>query len=117
MGNLRSVAKAFERLGHAPVVSSDPEEVAGADRVVLPGQGAFGDCMARLQADGLDEAVRGHLATGDPFLGICVGLQLLFEESEEAENEEEIERKRWDQVFQEEAAKLINAKEKKIALV
>jgi imidazole glycerol-phosphate synthase subunit HisH len=82
-GNLRSVAKALERAGEAPVVTSDPEVVRRADRVVVPGQGAFGDCMAGLTAGGLADAVKEVIAAGRPYLGICLGLQVLFDESEE----------------------------------
>jgi glutamine amidotransferase len=82
-GNLRSVAKALERAGGAPVVTSDPEQVRRADRVVVPGQGAFRDGMRGLSARGLDDAVREVVRAGRPYLGICLGLQLLFEESEE----------------------------------
>jgi glutamine amidotransferase len=83
MGNLRSVQKAFEHLGHAAEVTREPERVAGAPGVVLPGVGAFGACMANLEACGLVEPVRHALRAGHPFLGICLGMQLLFDESEE----------------------------------
>src|SRR6266436_924835 len=83
MGNLRSVAKAFERLGHAAEVTRDADRIAGAPGVVLPGVGAFGACMANLRSFGLIEPVRQAIASGRPFLGICLGMQLLFEESEE----------------------------------
>ena len=83
-GNLRSAQKAFEHLGYAAVVTSDPDVIARAPGVVLPGQGAFGSCMAGLQAAGLVEPTRAAIDSGRPFLGICVGMQLLFEESEEA---------------------------------
>ncbi len=83
MGNLRSVQKAFERLGHAAEVTRDAERIASAPGVVLPGVGAFAACMANLTALGLDEPVRAAIAAGRPFLGICLGMQLLFEESEE----------------------------------
>jgi len=83
MGNLRSVAKAFERLGHAAEVTRDPERIATAPGVVLPGVGAFGACMANLTSLGLVEPVRHAIRSGRPFLGICLGMQLLFEESEE----------------------------------
>ena len=82
-GNLGSVARALTRVGAPPVVTSDPEVVRRADRVVVPGQGAFRDCMAGLSARGLDEALREVIARGTPYLGICLGLQILFEESEE----------------------------------
>jgi glutamine amidotransferase len=83
MGNLRSVQKAFERIGRAAVVSDKPEVVAKADRLVVPGVGAFGDAMAALGERGLVEPIREFCAGGRPFLGICLGLQVLFEESEE----------------------------------
>jgi glutamine amidotransferase len=81
-GNLRSVEKALAHVGGAPVVTGDPDVVRRADRVVVPGQGAFRDCMAGL-GGGLDEALRDAIASGRPFLGICLGLQVLFDESEE----------------------------------
>jgi len=83
MGNLRSVEKAFVRLGHAAEVTHDPERIATAPGVVLPGVGAFGACMTNLTALGLVEPVRHAIRSGRPFLGICLGMQLLFEESEE----------------------------------
>ncbi|NPA15629.1 MAG: imidazole glycerol phosphate synthase subunit HisH [Deferribacteres bacterium] len=82
-GNLRSVEKALQKLGYATKVSSDPEEVVKADKLVLPGVGAFGDCMDNLSSYGLKEAVLDFIRSGKPFLGICLGLQLLFSESEE----------------------------------
>jgi imidazole glycerol phosphate synthase glutamine amidotransferase subunit len=83
-GNLRSVAKAFEHEGAEVVVTADPGEAARAERLVLPGQGHFGQCMTRLEEGGLADAVRAHVAAGRPFLGLCVGMQLLYEASEEA---------------------------------
>ena len=82
-GNLRSVARALERAGGAPTVTSDPELVRRAERVVVPGQGAFRDTMAGLRRGGLDEAVLEVIRAGRPYLGICLGLQVLFDESEE----------------------------------
>jgi glutamine amidotransferase len=82
-GNLRSVAKALERSGLAPVVSGDPAALRDADAVVLPGVGAFADAVASLRSRGLDDALRETLARGRPYLGLCLGLQLLFEESDE----------------------------------
>ncbi len=82
-GNLRSVAKALERSGLAPAVTGDPAGVRAADGVVLPGVGAFPDAMASLRALGLDDAVRHAVEAGRPYLGLCLGLQLLFDESEE----------------------------------
>lgn len=84
MGNLFSVEKAFVKLGADVAVTSDAKVIAKADKAVLPGVGAFGDCMKNLEAYGLVETIQGFAASGKPFLGICLGLQLLFEESEEA---------------------------------
>lgn len=84
MGNLRSVSKALESLGHAVHVTSDPAEVRGAERLILPGVGAFGDAMHELQRRQLVAPVLDHIASGRPFLGICLGLQLLLESSEES---------------------------------
>jgi imidazole glycerol phosphate synthase glutamine amidotransferase subunit len=83
-GNVRSVAKAFEHVGGRVTLSADPTVARAADRLVLPGQGHFGQCMARLTDSGLADAVHAFVATGRPFLGICVGMQLLYEGSEEA---------------------------------
>jgi len=83
IGNLRSVQKGFEHVGAMPTVTDDPSVVAGAEAVVLPGVGAFGDGMDGLRSRGLDTALLDVIERGLPFLGICVGLQLLFEESEE----------------------------------
>jgi glutamine amidotransferase len=82
-GNLRSVEKALAHAGGAPVITADPDVVRRADRVVVPGQGAFRDCVAGLKTRGLEEAVREAVRAGKPFLGICLGLQILFDESEE----------------------------------
>lgn len=83
MGNLRSVQKGFEKVGHQAIVTSDPAQVAAADRVVLPGVGAFEDAIAELRRLGLDRVVRETVDSGKPFLGICLGLQLLFDVSYE----------------------------------
>ncbi|HKC93673.1 MAG TPA: imidazole glycerol phosphate synthase subunit HisH [Nitrospira sp.] len=83
MGNLRSVSKAFEAAGHQAVVTRDKRVINNASHVVLPGVGAFGDCMANLEKFELAEAIRSTIQSGKPFLGICLGLQLLFTESEE----------------------------------
>ena len=83
MGNLRSVAKALERVGADVEVTSDPDRIEDADGVVLPGVGAFGKCMENLRGAGLEGTVRAVAKAGTPFLGICVGMQILFEESEE----------------------------------
>jgi glutamine amidotransferase len=84
MGNLRSVEKALARVGADVRIVSDRKAVLGADALVLPGVGAFGDCMANLEKIGLVEAIREFVATKRPFLGICLGFQALFESSEEA---------------------------------
>lgn len=86
MGNLRSVSKALEHVapGKIVTVTSDPALIAGAERVVFPGQGAMPDCVRELDARGLRAAVV-DAAAGKPFLGICIGLQLLFEHSEEGD--------------------------------
>ncbi len=83
MGNLRSVQKAFERVGHPAVVTSDPADLERADRVVLPGVGAFEDAIAELRRRELVEPIRQAIDSGKPFLGVCLGLQLLFEVSYE----------------------------------
>lgn len=83
-GNLRSAAKALEASGLEVQVSADPKGVAKADLLVLPGQGHFGQVMASFLASGFEEGVRGHITVGKPFLGICVGMQILYEASEEA---------------------------------
>lgn len=85
MGNLRSVSKALEHLGVAGRVTSDPREVERADKLVLPGVGAFPAAMRELSARGLIEPIKAVIASGKPYLGICLGLQLLFERSEEGE--------------------------------
>ena len=84
-GNLRSVARALAAAGGAPIVSQDPDVVRGADRVVIPGQGAFAPFMRGLAERGLGDALRDVLAGGTPMLGICLGLQVLFERSAEVE--------------------------------
>lgn len=83
MGNLRSVQKAFERVGHAATVTSDPAVLADADRIVLPGVGAFRDAIAALRQRKLVEPIHRAIESGKPFLGICLGLQLLFDKSYE----------------------------------
>jgi glutamine amidotransferase len=83
MGNLRSVQKGFEKVGHKAVVTDDPAQVAGAAKVVVPGVGAFEDAIAELRRRGLVEPVLAAIQSGKPFLGICLGLQLLFEVSHE----------------------------------
>jgi len=83
MGNLRSVQKAFEKVGYEARVTSDPKVVLEAERVVLPGVGAFRDCVRNLEEGGFIEPILRVIREGRPFLGICLGLQLLFTESEE----------------------------------
>jgi glutamine amidotransferase len=83
MGNLRSVQKGFEHNGHKALVTSDAKTILNAGKVVLPGVGAFPDCMRNLEQYGLIDAVKTSIDSGKPFLGICLGLQLLFTESEE----------------------------------
>jgi glutamine amidotransferase len=83
MGNLRSVQKGFERMGREAVVTREPQTILDASKVVLPGVGAFPDCMRNLEEFGLIDAVQKSIRSGKPFLGICLGLQLLFTESEE----------------------------------
>ncbi len=85
MGNLRSVQKGFERVGHVAQISRDPEVVARADKVVLPGVGAFGDAMSELRRCALVEPLLEVIDAGRPFLGICLGMQLLFEVSYEGD--------------------------------
>lgn len=83
-GNIRSVQKALEFLGEEALVTRDPEEILGSERVILPGVGNFGDAMAKLNGFGLIPVIKEAAGRGTPFLGICLGLQLLFEESEES---------------------------------
>jgi glutamine amidotransferase len=83
MGNLRSVQKGFEKIGSEAVITDDPLVVLQAGKVVLPGVGAFRDCMHNLEQGGFVEPILKVIAEGRPFLGICVGMQLLFSDSEE----------------------------------
>ena len=83
-GNIKSVEKALQYLGQETVLTRDPEVILSAERAVLPGVGAFGDAMEKLRGYGLESVIRDFVATGKPFLGICLGLQLLFSESEES---------------------------------
>lgn len=82
-GNLRSVVNAVRFLGETPVIESDADKIAAADKLILPGVGAFGECMKLLGARGADEAIKSAVARGTPLLGICLGLQLLFDSSDE----------------------------------
>ena len=81
VGNLFSLCSSFQRIGAQAVVTSDPEVIAAADKLVLPGVGAFEDAAAKLRASGLDGFVRQQAAVGKPLLGICLGMQMLFEKS------------------------------------
>lgn len=83
MGNLASVKNAFDLLGEKVVVESDPDKLCRYDKVILPGVGAFADAMDHLSSRGMDEAVRHYAQSGKYLLGICLGMQLLFESSEE----------------------------------
>lgn len=83
MGNLRSVEKALEHVGARAAIGADPDEVRAADGLILPGVGAFPRAMERIRATGLDELIAERAAAGTPILGICLGLQLLFERSDE----------------------------------
>ena len=82
-GNLKSVEKALQSIGEDTIVSRDREEILRADKVILPGVGSFGDAMQKLRDYKLDEVIKEVTESGKPFLGICLGLQLLFERSEE----------------------------------
>lgn len=84
MGNLHSVSKAVEAIGAVPVVTADKAVIAAAEKIILPGVGAFGDCMKNLQATDLVPELIRHIESGKGFLGICLGMQLLFESSEES---------------------------------
>lgn len=83
MGNLASVINAFVKVGAVATLESDPSKLNSYDKLILPGVGAFGDAMTHLKENGMDEAVKNFAATGKPLLGICLGMQLLFESSEE----------------------------------
>ncbi|MBN9622821.1 MAG: imidazole glycerol phosphate synthase subunit HisH [Actinobacteria bacterium] len=83
MGNLRSVEKALEHVGARAAIGADPDQVRAADGLILPGVGAFPRAMERIRATGLDELIAERAAAGTPILGICLGLQLLFDRSDE----------------------------------
>ena len=83
-GNLQSVKKAFDFIGAESAITNDPQVILSADKILLPGVGSFGDAMDSMQKNGLVETVKECALSGKPFLGICLGLQLLFEESEES---------------------------------
>lgn len=89
LGNLRSVEKAFHHLGSEAIITSDKEVILNADAIVLPGVGAFADAMQRLEALEMVEVIKNVVAVNKPFLGICLGMQLLFEYSEEGNGEVE----------------------------
>ena len=84
-GNIKSVEKALLKLGEEVIITRDREVILGADRVILPGVGAFGDAMHKLRAYGLGEVICEAVRRGIPFLGICLGLQLMFERSDESD--------------------------------
>ncbi len=86
MGNLRSVQNAFDKIGKKATIISDPSKIKDYDRVILPGVGAFGDAIEHLKSSGLDEALKEYAKSGKPLMGICLGMQLLFEKSEEFGN-------------------------------
>ncbi len=83
-GNLKNVAKALDFLGFPSIVTADAEVIKGADKLILPGVGSFGDAMRSLSAAGLDVSIREAVSAGKPLLGICHGVQILFDESEES---------------------------------
>jgi glutamine amidotransferase len=83
MGNLASVMNAFAKVGAETTLESDPSKLSNYDKLILPGVGAFGDAMEHLKENGMDEAVVNYAKSGKPLLGICLGMQLLFESSEE----------------------------------
>ncbi len=83
MGNLASVINAFYKVGADATLESDPSKIKQYDKLILPGVGAFGDAMDHLQSNGMDEAVKEFAASGKPLMGICLGMQLLFERSQE----------------------------------
>ena len=89
LGNLHSVNKAVALVGGNPVITGDKEIIAAAEKLILPGVGAFGDCMANLEKAGVIPVIKEYIAADKPFLGICLGMQVLFEESEEEEEGEE----------------------------
>ena len=83
MGNLFSIVRAFHHVGVEPIITSDPECIVHADRVVLPGVGAFAACMEAMKSNDMDQAVQQFVKTGKPILGICLGMQILFEHGTE----------------------------------
>ncbi len=85
MGNLGSVAKALAYLGYSATITQDPDQIANARQLILPGVGAMEYAMRQLRERNLDQAISSYLTTGRPFLGICLGMQLMFERSEEGD--------------------------------
>lgn len=83
LGNLRSVQKALEKVGHAATITTDPADVARAERVILPGVGASADALAAVRSQGLEGPLKDFIASGRPFLGVCLGLQMLYDWSYE----------------------------------
>ncbi len=83
MGNLRSVENAFNKIGTETKIIKDPDALIHFDKVILPGVGAFGEAMAHLQSSGMQEAIKRFAKSGKPMLGVCLGMQLLFESSQE----------------------------------
>ncbi|MEG1427868.1 MAG: imidazole glycerol phosphate synthase subunit HisH [Oscillospiraceae bacterium] len=83
-GNIQSVVNAFQHIGCKSILTASPEIIAQADAVVLPGVGSFGDAMENMRSRGLEQPIKDFISSGKPFLGICLGLQLLFESSEES---------------------------------
>ena len=89
IGNLASVINAFAKVGADATLESDPSKLSQYDKLILPGVGAYGDAMEHLKANGMDEAVIAYAASGKPLLGICLGMQLLFDSSEEFAKDKE----------------------------
>ena len=85
MGNLRSVENALKKLGKESLISGDPNVLSCCEKLILPGVGAFPDCMANIHQRGLFEPIRQMVSNGTPLLGICLGMQMLYETSEEME--------------------------------
>ncbi len=83
MGNLRSVQNACDKIGSPAAIVKDPDQLSAYDRVILPGVGAFGDAMEHLKKSGMQEALYSYAKSGNPMMGVCLGMQLLFESSEE----------------------------------
>jgi len=83
MGNLRSVQNAFDKIGKKTEIVKDPQKLSRFNKVVLPGVGAFGDAMEHLKSTGMQEALKAYAKSGNPMLGVCLGMQLLFESSNE----------------------------------